>query len=170
LSEFKRDKRRSGSGGFAGICKVCSQQSARTWRTTNRDHVRMYDKERDATRTRVRTQTPASAETHRLSSKLWPKKYPDKARQFWRRKRAIRQGAPGYHTLADVERIRLAQKNCCAYCRRKLGKKFHVDHIQPLSRDGTDWPNNLQIVCGSCNSRKHAKDPIQFAQELGLLV
>jgi hypothetical protein len=32
-----------------------------------------------------------------------------------------------------------------------------LDHVLPLSRGGTDEPDNLQILCRSCNSRKGAR-------------
>lgn len=32
-----------------------------------------------------------------------------------------------------------------------------IDHRKPLSRGGTNDLRNLQILCGTCNRRKHAK-------------
>lgn len=43
----------------------------------------------------------------------------------------------------------------CVYCGAK--KKLTVDHIIPVSRNGTDDINNLQIACKNCNSRKGNK-------------
>ena len=34
---------------------------------------------------------------------------------------------------------------------------FHVDHIQPQSRGGQDNIENLQLLCGHCNSSKQGK-------------
>lgn len=31
------------------------------------------------------------------------------------------------------------------------------DHVVPLSRGGTNYIDNIQPLCGPCNSQKHAK-------------
>jgi 5-methylcytosine-specific restriction endonuclease McrA len=62
------------------------------------------------------------------------------------------------------------QKYKCAYCAKKLGTAYDVDHIVPLSKGGSNWPANLQLTCGTCNNRKHAKDALAFARELGKLL
>ncbi|MBF2755663.1 MAG: HNH endonuclease [Gammaproteobacteria bacterium AqS3] len=33
-------------------------------------------------------------------------------------------------------------------------RHFHIDHIVPRSQSGTDAPENLQLLCGSCNTIK----------------
>lgn len=89
------------------------------------------------------------------------------------RRARIRQ-AEGFHTKEDVLSILEKQKRKCAFCTIKLkteGKGiYHVDHIISLSRGGSNWPHNLQMLCPGCNSRKHAKHPIDFAQENGKLL
>lgn len=85
------------------------------------------------------------------------------------RRRARLMAAEGRFTaehIADLERL---QRNRCAMCRCSILKKYHIDHIIPLSKGGSNWPRNLQLLCPTCNTRKHAKDPIEFAQSLGLL-
>lgn len=44
----------------------------------------------------------------------------------------------------------------CAYCGDTEGP-FHVDHIFPVSRGGTDDPENLTCACASCNLSKSDK-------------
>ena len=78
--------------------------------------------------------------------------------------------AEGTHTAEDIARIYRAQRGRCAYCRQEVGKDFDVDHIQPLSKGGTNWPANLQITCHLCNRKKKARDPLEFARSLGLLL
>lgn len=79
-------------------------------------------------------------------------------------------GAAGAHTADDVEAIRKAQRNKCAYCRVSLSRtEMHVDHIVALSRGGSNDRRNLQMLCRSCNQSKSAKDPLDFARKIGRL-
>ena len=84
-------------------------------------------------------------------------------------RRAKRTGNQGTHTKEDVAAILVAQRGRCAYCREPI-KKWHVDHIKPILMGGSNGRSNLQLTCASCNLRKSWKDPIAFAQEMGLLV
>lgn len=62
------------------------------------------------------------------------------------------------------------QKRKCINCLKPLNGKYHVDHIKPVARGGTNHHWNLQLLCPSCNCRKHAKDPIDWARENGRLL
>lgn len=62
------------------------------------------------------------------------------------------------------------QKGKCVNCTKPLKGQYHIDHIQPVARGGTNHHWNLQLLCPSCNCRKHAKDPIVWANENGRLL
>lgn len=85
-------------------------------------------------------------------------------------RRARENGAEGRCTAADVERIRAMQKDRCAICRVRLNRAGARDHIRSLAQGGTNWPQNIQLLCTSCNSRKKHSDPIEFMQSLGRLL
>lgn len=87
-----------------------------------------------------------------------------------RNKRAIKLRNGGSHTKEDVAAILAMQKGKCAYCRVSLKGKYHVDHIVPSVKGGSNGRENLQILCAKCNHKKHARDPIEFAQSLGFLL
>lgn len=86
-----------------------------------------------------------------------------------RNRKAMRRQAVGKHSIGDVREILKAQKSRCAYCRVKLSG-YHVDHIRPLARGGSNDRRNLQILCGPCNLKKCAIDPIDFARRIGRLI
>ncbi len=94
---------------------------------------------------------------------------PDKARARVLNRRARRVGAEGKLTERDILAIIATQKGRCAYCRKKPAKLV-MDHIQSLAKGGSNHRRNFQGLCGPCNQRKHAKDPLEFSRELGLLL
>jgi 5-methylcytosine-specific restriction endonuclease McrA len=95
---------------------------------------------------------------------------PDKVRKHWADRRAREIGAEGTHTADDIDRIREAQRDRCACCRVKLHGGGHVYHIVALSKGGSNWPSNIQLLCEPCNLSKKAKDPIEFMQSRGKLL
>lgn len=65
--------------------------------------------------------------------------------------------ADGDFSKEDIEKIYASQDGRCAYCGTELNGKFHIDHIHPLSRGGSNWPNNLACACAKCNTSKRDK-------------
>jgi 5-methylcytosine-specific restriction endonuclease McrA len=51
---------------------------------------------------------------------------------------------------------------------KKLGIKFHVDHIVPIARGGSHIPTNLQVLPAALNVRKHATLIYKWADEQSL--
>lgn len=110
-------------------------------------------------------------ERSKALAKQWRERNPNKNREYVAGRRARKLLAQGEYTAQDVARILTLQKFCCAECRadtRRVG--FHVDHIVPLAKGGSNNPSNLQILCPSCNSKKGAKDPYEWARLNGRLV
>ena len=48
-----------------------------------------------------------------------------------------------------------AQEGICPGCRLSFPfRNLTLDHIRPRSRGGQDTDDNLQLLCGACNSKK----------------
>lgn len=109
-------------------------------------------------------------EKRRDLAKKWRLENPERARKHARIGKARRRGAEGSYTPSDVDRMMDMQKNRCAYCRKSIAKEYHVDHIVPVSKGGSNFPDNLQLLCPSCNLKKGAKDPFDWANENGRLL
>lgn len=105
-----------------------------------------------------------------LRTRIWARKNPEKARTNLRNVKAKRKNVSGSHTAQDVAMIHRAQQGKCACCHIPLKDKFHVDHIIPVSRGGTNERRNLQILCVACNLAKGARDPIDHMRSLGRLL
>jgi 5-methylcytosine-specific restriction endonuclease McrA len=101
----------------------------------------------------------------------WWKKNPGKRRIYNHNRRfKYGTGKAGY-SVADIDDIFNMQGGRCAYCRTELLKeKFHVDHIMPVSKGGSNLRSNLQILCKKCNQAKSFLDPIIYARSVGLLL
>jgi len=100
----------------------------------------------------------------------WRLDNPERAKEHDRATSHRRRCAIGIFTATDIARIRRLQRDRCAYCRRPLKGGGEVDHIEALSKGGTNWPSNLQLACKSCNCSKRTRDAADFARSLGKLL
>jgi hypothetical protein len=86
-------------------------------------------------------------------------------------RRALHRDAAGQHSRLDVIRQWHRQNGCCFWCGQRTSsqpserEKYHVDHITPISRGGSNWPRNLAVACPTCNARKYNLWPIEFKQK-----
>jgi len=75
----------------------------------------------------------------------------------------------------DVNGIYERQGGRCYYCRTKIGfsrtpfewngevvRRFQIEHAQPVSRGGTDAPDNLRLACEECNRHKGMLNEAEF--------
>lgn len=64
-------------------------------------------------------------------------------------------------TIPAKQRNRIFERceGRCAYCDGTISysEPFHIDHIMPLSKGGTNAESNLTLSCVACNVRKGAK-------------
>lgn len=119
---------------------------------------------RDESVQRNRMYYVANRERMNKQAKEWRQANPELCRVFSYRKRAWKQNAQGTHTADDIRRQHKSQRGRCYYCQCKVGDKYHVDHVVPLSRGGSNGPENLVIACPKCNMEKQAKLPHEWPQ------
>jgi len=87
----------------------------------------------------------------------------------WNRQRLLqKRGIIGFHSQEEWKELKDKYNHCCAECgisEKELGRiwpgtsftELTKDHIIPSSKEGTDFINNIQPLCVSCNARKHSQ-------------
>jgi 5-methylcytosine-specific restriction endonuclease McrA len=117
----------------------------------------------------------AAARARQISSgkaaaqlRAYRKKNPHRVREWHSRRRngKVMPRLP----WGTIPRIGNAQRWRCAICRCSIKGGYHLDHIMPIARGGKHEPRNLQLLCGPCNVRKSAKDPIDYMRQIGRLL
>lgn len=173
------------------ICCECAKENHKLWyerhpeiaaekraqdKRKNPDRYRLYYR-RNAEKRKAQAKAWYEANKERASEvcRAWVERNPDKVRAIGRISRRSRRArefeAGGSHTEADLARIFRQQGGKCAACKCSLSNACkEVDHIVPLALGGHNNASNLQYLCRPCNRAKSAKDPLQFAQERGLLL
>jgi len=158
-----------------GGCLMCRRENTKAWCAANKnERVKYMAIYRKKHKDKIAKSKAAYWENNKdkvaKCNAAWRDSNPEKSRCINRARRARILNAEGRHTVADVRRIFAAQRGKCAHCRISIKAGYHVDHIQPISRGGANWPRNLQLLCAPCNLRKNAADPIDFARREGRLL
>ncbi len=86
--------------------------------------------------------------------------YPSKARGKAKRSERMKEIQGGYN-FDDIDAIREIQGNCCYYC-GKPKNKLHIDHVIPISKNGTNYLFNIVLACALCNSIKGKSTVAEF--------
>lgn len=163
---------------------------ARVWIENNRESHLARQKEyrkqnKDAVTAGIKKWVSQNLDRYRARIAKWAANNPERVREKSKRyrdthpeavtadrqmRRARLLQAEGVHTAKDIQILLSLQKYKCVYCSASIKDNYHIDHIEPLSKGGSNWPHNLQATCPKCNLNKHAKDPIKYAQQIGRLL
>lgn len=82
----------------------------------------------------------------------------DKEYISWLKNKRNRSPKIGFHTWGEWELLKKQYNYTCPCCKDIEPKvQLSQDHIIPLSKGGSDYIENIQPLCKSCNFKKHTK-------------
>lgn len=147
---------------YAKNPKPTIRRSAR-WQRKNRrkrnQYSRNYYLHHSVELLEITAQWSANHQDKRLNiDKHYRQQHPDRLRAKQAKQRSRRNQAKGSFTEYDVAQQLKKQHNICYWCKQPLNK-YHVDHVIPLSKGGSNWPSNLVCTCPHCNTSKGARTP-----------
>lgn len=186
FSEFYVD--RVHSTGFSCNCKECARKVCKTWRQNNskrfkelnkewREANREYNKERLKAWNRAHPWKTSEYQATKYAkdknkvlerNKRWRENNQEKVRPSKSLYAARKRNASGSYQPEDIKALFVSQNSKCVFCKTELKNGYHVDHIQPLSKGGSNYKENIQLLCKTCNLSKRNKTQEQFAKYKGI--
>jgi 5-methylcytosine-specific restriction endonuclease McrA len=144
LDEFGRWKGQP--DGIAWACKPCYRAYRKGWADANRERKRELDR-------KLHTK---HVEKRREKNRLYSLTHREQRNATQAKRRAAKLGA--VHEPYDRIAIYHRDKGVCHICGEHVWHQyFHIDHIVPLARGGSDTPNNVALAHPACNHAKGAK-------------
>ncbi len=137
------------------------RENNRRYIAANHDKIlEVRKRQRDADPERVREYNrkwkAANREKILECNRKWSAANPDKVKAMKAASRHARQGAIGSFTADELNAKFEEMGNKCVHC-GATDKKLTVDHITPLKLGGTNFIDNIQPLCGYCNTSKGAR-------------
>lgn len=170
ITEFYEDARRR--DGHYSKCKKCHNKSVKKWQINNSSKFKEINsswKKAHKEQRAVESKQWAKAhpEYRRRVGEKWRSNHPnygknwrennrDKIKHYAQNRRARMEGNGGTLTVQEWNAILDFYGHKCLCCERK-DVKLTIDHIIPIFRGGKHCAENVQPLCGPCNSRKKDK-------------
>lgn len=129
-----------------------------------------YAKNREADIERKRKDYRQNAEENRAKQRARYAENKDYFKPYIKARKARVRSAKGRFTASELRKMLHDQKGKCIYCKSDITSNYHADHIVPVSKGGSSFIENIQLLCPTCNLRKRAKMPEDYAKEIGLLI
>lgn len=175
-SEFYKNKNKP--DGLDSWCKACSSKNGASWykrkKEKAKESARKWAKNNpEKVKERQRKWAKNNPEKRAERSQRWREDNPEYYREIYRKRKQAcpeiyRKNArsrrtrelesDGNHTIEEWQKLLDYYDNKCVACGILATDTYlgilTLDHIQPLSKGGSDSISNIQPLCKPCNSTK----------------
>jgi len=123
---------------------------------------------REACNVACRKHWHANKEAESEKRRQWRKSNKEKVRISNNRRRALKENAEGSFTLEEWLACIASYNHQCYGCLCVFDEENipTVDHSTPLSRGGSNYIDNIEPLCGKCNSKKGTKTKEEFLTKI----
>jgi 5-methylcytosine-specific restriction endonuclease McrA len=122
-------------------CVVCHREYGNTYRQSNRETIRAK---------------------HRIYQSQYQKDNPEVKRKAQSLRRARLRNCEGVFTTKEISELYSKQDGKCSICLCDISTKYEIDHKTPLSRGGSNWISNIQLLCPGDNKRKNSRTDEEY--------
>jgi 5-methylcytosine-specific restriction endonuclease McrA len=138
------------ASGLSSWCKSCSKEYRSNQYLKNKEKEKKQHKEWVEANKERRSAQNVAATT------AWQKRNREKVAHWKRDNKHRRRQVYNDGSLSFEEWLALCEKfgNKCLKCG---SSEVTIDHVVPLSQGGSHSADNVQPLCGRCNSQKHNK-------------
>jgi len=161
-----------------GHCKPCEKLASKVWVEANKDRKKAAVKawaaaNPDSRKASVKTYRAANKDRVKAVRKAHYEANKEACRIDCHTRRARIYGNGGKLSNGLFDKLFVLQRGKCPVCKTELSNvkpRSPMDHIMALANGGKNEDSNIQLLCQTCNSQKHSKDPIVFMQSKGFLL
>lgn len=148
-------------------CHECARERQRAYNAAHREERNAYYRAyREANPEKCKayeaTHYAANRDKRKAKSAAYRAANPEAVSAVWHTRRARKLGIEGSFTAEEWRAIKGRQNGRCALCQAECD--LTVDHIVPLARGGTNFADNIQGLCGTCNRSKG--DKLDYGMEI----
>lgn len=139
-----------------GKCKPCVRAKNNRWAAKNRESINEKHRQWNAENAEAKRATNARyrAKNQKLiNERRKAKRALDPSIE--KNKSAKRRSAKGVLPKDIVDKLLTSQNWKCRCCNGSLENGYHLDHIVPISRGGTNTEDNVQLLLPQCNLQKY---------------
>lgn len=152
----------------------------RAYAVEHRDEIRAYQRQYKADNPRTERDKFTDQERYkrkrdeiRAAQRAYQRQHPEMSARRTMRYYARKLRADGDHTAAQWKALRAWFGERCVCC--GATRKIEADHVISLQLGGSDWIENIQPLCRSCNAAKATasidyRDPDDLAAFLASLL